>query len=252
MILIQGAWRMARPKYESGAPTAKDRIEDAFWALLERMPYDEITLAAITREAKVNHNTLYYHFSGIDDLAIRLAEDNLVAELPLRVMNGAFGAKEAELAMKDNSDLRMRFQRICLLVSPNSPSWLVRHVRESVMELWLRSAGISSMDDLAKDEQMRLSFVINGILGMIGEYGREGDLGAFVTFVKSAIGKAMMKEIQSLALRSATAGSSPVANEPSAKMKMKYQSAPRTFTTNIPSACPGITTHETLPSPNRS
>lgn len=192
---------MARPKYEDNVPTARERIEDAFWNLLEKMPYDEITLAAITRKAKVNHNTLYYHFDGIDDLAMQLAEDNLVAELPLRVMDGSFGAKEAQIAMMGDPDLRRRFHRICLMVSPNSPSWLVRHVRESVMGLWLQSAGISSMDDLAKDEQMRLSFIMNGVLGLLGEYGSNGDLAAFSNFVKSEMGTAMIREIRTLALR---------------------------------------------------
>lgn len=192
---------MARPRYEDDVPTARERIEDAFWELLEEMPYDEITLAAITRKANVNHNTLYYHFAGIDDLVMQLVEDNLVAELPLRVMNGSFGAKEAEVAMKGDPDLRRRFHRICLMVSPNSPSWLVRHVRDSVMGLWLQSAGISSMDDLTKDEQMRLSFIMNGILGLLGEYGSNGDLSAFSNFVKGEMGTAMMKEIRMLALR---------------------------------------------------
>lgn len=201
MILIKDAWSMARPKYEDNAPTAKERIEDAFWSLFEKMPYDEITLAAITHEAKVNHNTLYYHFAGIDDLALRLVEDNLVAELPLRVMNGSFGANEAELAIKDDSDLRRRFKRICLMASPNSPSWLVRHVRESVMGLWLESAGISSMEELSMDEQMRLSFIMNGVLGLLGEHGSKGDPGAFSNFIKSELGRAMMKEIRTLALR---------------------------------------------------
>lgn len=87
------------------------------------------------------------------------------------------------------------------MVSPNSPSWLVRHVRDSVMGLWLQSAGISSMDDLTKNEQMRLSFIMNGILGLLGEYGSNGDLSAFSNFVKGEMGTAMMKEIRMLALR---------------------------------------------------
>lgn len=190
---------MARPKYDAGAPTAKERIAGAFWSLMEQMPYDEITLAAITKAADVNHNTLYYHYDGIDDLAMQLVEEDLVPELPLRIMGGAFGTDDAVHAMLEDENLRLRFHRICLMASPNSPSWLVRHVRESVMNVWLASAGISSWDSLNEDEQMRLSFIMNGVTGLLGEYGSNGDIGVFKSFVGSDIGKAMMQELRKLA-----------------------------------------------------
>ena len=59
---------MARPK-EGIGPSAQQRIEEAYWALLESMPHEKITIGQLCTKAHINHNTFYYHYQNIDDLA---------------------------------------------------------------------------------------------------------------------------------------------------------------------------------------
>ena len=68
---------MSRPKSNAPGPTAKMRIEDAFWALLEEMPYEDISIKRLSSQANVNHKTIYYYYNNIDDIAKELFEKNI-------------------------------------------------------------------------------------------------------------------------------------------------------------------------------
>ena len=65
---------MSRPKSNSSEPSAKMRIEEAFWKLLEEMPYNDISIKQLTKQANVNHKTIYYYYKNIDDIAKQLFE----------------------------------------------------------------------------------------------------------------------------------------------------------------------------------
>ena len=43
-------------------------ITDAFGAMLERMPFDKITVSGIIKECGISRNTFYYHFRDLYDL----------------------------------------------------------------------------------------------------------------------------------------------------------------------------------------
>ena len=47
----------------------KQALSDAFWQLLEEMPYSKITVKEIVDRCQVNRNTFYYHFQDIPALA---------------------------------------------------------------------------------------------------------------------------------------------------------------------------------------
>lgn len=47
----------------------KQALSDAFWQLLEEMPYSRITVRGIVDRCQVNRNTFYYHYRDIPALA---------------------------------------------------------------------------------------------------------------------------------------------------------------------------------------
>ncbi len=47
----------------------KQEISEAFWQLLEEMPYSKITVKEIADRCQLNRNTFYYHFQDIPALA---------------------------------------------------------------------------------------------------------------------------------------------------------------------------------------
>ena len=53
----------------------KKIIKDAFWELLEKKPYNKITVQDIVNRCSVNRNTFYYYFQDIPTLMIDSIEE---------------------------------------------------------------------------------------------------------------------------------------------------------------------------------
>src|SRR5699024_9377466 len=84
---------MGRPRNDGG-PTAPQRLEAAFFDLLSATPYQDVTISALVREAGVNRNSFYYHYTDLDDLA-RSATDNVVlSEIAHLIASGLSPASE--------------------------------------------------------------------------------------------------------------------------------------------------------------
>lgn len=66
-------------------------MREVFWELLEEKPYSAITVKLITQRAGVNHNTFYYHFQNIDDMAMRFFEGNVPTKLVDMVVDAFMG-----------------------------------------------------------------------------------------------------------------------------------------------------------------
>ena len=75
---------MSRPKSNSSELSAKMRIEEAFWKLLEEMPYEDISIKRLSSQANVNHKMIYYYYNNIDDMAKYLFEENIPPRVFLR------------------------------------------------------------------------------------------------------------------------------------------------------------------------
>ena len=61
---------MVRPRADLPGPSAKERIEQAFWSQLSEKDYSQMTVDSLCADAGINHNTLYYHFGNLDRFAI--------------------------------------------------------------------------------------------------------------------------------------------------------------------------------------
>jgi len=146
-----------------------ERLEVAFWEMLAEVPYKELTMTALSRRAKVNHNTFYYYFDSLDDMAGEMIERNLVPELPAQIFASAQATAEATRLLGD-SYLQVRFRRICLLVGPHSATWIVDKLEKAVIALWLQAFGIDR-SDLTRDDELRILFIFGGVLRVLGQYG---------------------------------------------------------------------------------
>ncbi len=188
---------MARPKQGEGI-TAQQRLEKAFWELLEEAPYTSITIAGISQRAKVNHNTFYYYYDSLDDMVEHLLSENLIPKLPAQIIQNLAADTFIPNEYIDNEDVRFRFKRICLLSGANSTPWIVDRVKQNIMDIWLASANLTrSM--LTHDEEIALCFIFGGMLSIIGEYGQAGDLSAFRSIANGPIGAGLTTVIRQIA-----------------------------------------------------
>lgn len=92
---------MARPRKDEAGPSAYERMTAAFWSLLEEKPYSAVTVKRITQRAGVNHNTFYYHFENIDDMAVKMFE-NVIPTRLIDMMAAVSMGKPPDLSVVRN------------------------------------------------------------------------------------------------------------------------------------------------------
>lgn len=52
---------------------------------------------------------------------------------------------------------------------------------------------------MSRNEQMQLSFVFNGLFGLIGDFGQEGDIRGYQGFMDSDLGKDAVDAMKAIA-----------------------------------------------------
>jgi AcrR family transcriptional regulator len=195
---------MARPKADSNTPSARERIETAFWDMLASVPFSQITVSAISSKAGVNHNTFYYHFSSIEDLAEKVFVDNMLPELPqlmLPVLSGDRSSADRPEGgdVPDAARVSAHFRRARLYASSGS-ALLIGILRDSIAKLWLDAAGLED-SQLNASERDQLAFIFGGIVSMIAEMGDEADVGRMEKLVESPLGKGVLASLTVIATR---------------------------------------------------
>lgn len=182
---------MARPKFREGEPTARQRMEDAFWDMLGDMPYHKMTSREICNRASVSHNAFYYHFDNLDEMAHSLLDGLFVQELPyalLAMVDSGFGRSED---IKRIPDLPQRLSKMRLLVRSGSPE-LVNLVSDMVREAWLQTIKADE-SALTQEDRIDLTFIIGGIMTLLGSEIIPSKSAALTSFAEREVGQGVMK-----------------------------------------------------------
>lgn len=161
---------MPRPRHDSDIPPATQRIIDAFWQLLSRTEYHNITVTDIVQEAGVNRNSFYYHFSKLSELADAaiLAEVNrspLTNESPnLDDSSQEWRDRFTEMLLDPNETQRL--DRLALLASANSSPELIESLHD-----FERTSLIHMLDRDENDLDLRtdllIDFAVGGLLSVL-------------------------------------------------------------------------------------
>ena len=59
---------MTEPKLDPRIVRTKEAIQSVFKKMVCEMPYEKITVKAITEAARINRNTFYLHYNCVDDV----------------------------------------------------------------------------------------------------------------------------------------------------------------------------------------
>lgn len=154
---------MARPRKDSEVKGAEQRMVEAFWDQLSRMPYRKVTAASIARQAGCNRATFYYYFDSIEDLA----EEAVDAAIPIGIADLAekFLARDGASFHLDQPQ-RIAVERICLLTGSKGSARLTERFKQALMEAW---AGRFELDLGREDVHAVASFMASGVVGLLGE-----------------------------------------------------------------------------------
>lgn len=156
---------MARPRKDQEGPSALERMRSAFWQLLEERPYSSITVKLVTGYAGVNHNTFYYHFDNIDDMAMSLLYDNMPEELTRAIVSMVSG-KGIDIAQASKiPDMAKRFHRVRLILRNGSPDF-VKKVRGQIAEAWIGMLGVTR-EDVKPPDWAKFNFIWGGVTSLM-------------------------------------------------------------------------------------
>ena len=156
---------MARPRKDSPEKPAIQRLEDAFWELLSERRFPEITIAALSTKANVNHNTFYYYYENLEDMAQQCFERNI----PPRLAKGIVALMRGELTEADFNglpeDTSLRMQRFCMFSRGDSIE-LTTMAKELVQNMLFEAAG-KDPAELSPDDIASIDFIIGGLFGLM-------------------------------------------------------------------------------------
>ncbi len=189
---------MARPKKSINEPSARERIENAFWDMLAEDSYSHITVAGLAQKAGVNHNTIYYYYENIDDMAIKLFNSNLVPEIPRAILAGT-SAQQEILAMLADPHLLQRCRRAYTFICSDS-EFLVRHAKKTFMHSLLNISHID-YQSLPLEDKIDLEFIVNGMIALIAHPIVDRDPLRIYAMTERPLGQAVIATLNRLTNR---------------------------------------------------
>lgn len=158
---------MARPRKTDGSVSAKELLVAAFLQMLEQMPYRKITVKALSARAGLNHNSFYYHFGNMEQLAQYALEVTIPKEIPSQVVPRFLSEGVVQLPFAPE-EMEPLFQRVKLFAKKDSPE-LNPIIRAKIESMWLQAAGIPP-DSLSAKDRTVVSFLSAGGVATMGAH----------------------------------------------------------------------------------
>lgn len=190
---------MARPRKADEDNAAALKIENAFWKLLEKHPYQEITVLMVVQEADVNRNSFYYHYENIGDLAKKAFSNavgtdlskNLISELVSRASNTRGTEKFSAIPQA------LPYARKIMLCARSQSPLLHRLVKELISDAWLSALCIDK-NKLSQTEQLEVGFIFSGLVALLGSEIIKNNPLALTKLPETAMGKCAVKTLKAM------------------------------------------------------
>lgn len=161
---------MPRPRHDSEVLPAKDRLENAFWNLLQDRDYRKITVTDVVHEAGVNRNSFYYHFASLPELAdfaiMHQVESIPINQAPDPDRNPEEQWHERVSALLSDPNQRRRLDRLALIAGPHSTIELGESLRDFA-RLQMISMLQKDPDHLDLKTDLMVEFSVGGMLAVL-------------------------------------------------------------------------------------
>lgn len=194
---------MPRPRKDQEGPSARERMEEAFWEALTEKPYAKITVGEIAQRAHVNKNAFYYHYDGLQSLAEEALDHMLPREVArMLLMRGGLPNEtdDAQIsALANEPGLRKRLSRALLVVGKHGSSELVATLKNLVMQTWFDLFNVDE-SRLSSEAMVVVRFTLGGLLEVMSDEACHGkNANPIQTILGSGIaGTASAKVVETL------------------------------------------------------
>jgi len=187
---------MARPKNDSSTVPAVERIEEAYWDILENGSYLDVTIANLAHQARVNHNTIYYYFENIDDMAIKLFIKNLPLEIPRSMLSFAKTGDNSLTYLLSDQQMMKRWLRARLYTRGDS-AFLMNCYKKSIIDAWFSTADIKH-EELTDEDRLVVEFIFSGLVAVIGSPLIEKNPSLFTSLLQRGIGREIITALNQI------------------------------------------------------
>lgn len=173
---------MPRPRRDSEILPAKERLENAFWELLNEREYHKITVTDIVREAHVNRNSFYYHFSSLSELAdsaiLREVEKTSFTRLTESINSDNSDDNDEQhdkirkrwrkhmTQMLDSPDECEHVNRLALIAGPHSAPELIESLHDFGRLSLINTLQIDA-DHMDLKTDLTIEFAVGGMLTIL-------------------------------------------------------------------------------------
>ena len=182
---------VGRPRKRDPEGYAVNKIEIAFWELLEKHDFSDLTMQTLAREAGVNRNTLYYHYANLKEVAEAAFGNALPEDMAMRFLSILLTGPEGITDNWEPMDMSGRIQRIHLFARSNSP--LLRSLlKNTLLDRWFMKLGIRE-EELTPVDRLQLEYILNGFIGILGSREVADDPHILSSFPNSPAGKAAIE-----------------------------------------------------------
>lgn len=190
---------MARPKANEPERSAICKTETAFWTLIEKKDFTDITMQLLANEAGINRNSLYYHYANLQEVASR-AFNNLVSDETCMMFFDKLLADPQSLGESwDRLQLSDKVKKIHLFARSNSP--LLRSLlKEALISHWFEKLRINAQA-LTTEDQLQIDYITSGFISVLANAETEKNPMLLKTFPESHIGRAAIQTLQKIACR---------------------------------------------------
>lgn len=187
---------MARPKYGRGEQTARERIVETFWRMVEDGPDEKVGVRGLVRASGVNKNTFYYHFEDVDDLVRQATREVLDPAFLAEMLSQVRGA--AVRARLRDADFQVPLGRVRTIAHAKGTPELQDALREALVSTWADVLGFDR-DMLDKSQRVALEFTLGGIVSVLAYVGEDGSEPAYDQVASSGVPQAVAVVFEGLA-----------------------------------------------------
>lgn len=191
---------MARPKKNNFNDRATVKIENAFWRLLEKESFSDITVLRITQESGVNRNSFYYHYEDMNDLAYKAFKNNVGTEVSRALFGVLFMSLQGEKTnhAKAIDPMVISHAQKIMLCAGSDSVFLNQMVHDLLKKIWLYELSIRE-DLLSTEEQLQIRFIFAGLVSVLGSPEVKETPRLMTALSQTAIGKTAIATLQSIA-----------------------------------------------------
>ena len=182
---------MARPKSGEYEASALGRIERAFWLLLERIGFSNMTMKLLAQQAEINRNTLYYHYANLQEIASAAFQNVINDEISSTFLDFLLAPPADIGSVWSEMQLSARIYKIHLYAKSDSPL-LRAMLKESILQRWFQKLGIQE-EFLSSGDLLQLDYIVNGLIGIMGNPAVITTPPLLVSFTQSPIGQAAIQ-----------------------------------------------------------